>query len=257
MDPALKFGLHHEILIKSLILESCTVKREILFSGNDMALMSVGLPSGGPVCITFSPLRPRPTSCARLFGFYEKFLNDRSIPALHFISHWNHCWQTEEMQECLAIGFETTRQSERRIGYGSSMGAYASLKFSEILQLDSVAAFSPQFSVDPAKVPWEKRWSDDRAKIRFIDDEMLIRNGCDCFVFFDPIGPDGVHVKLLECVKEVSRIEMPGAGHLVLKKLAAFGLLEEIITGIIYKSIDHARILSMIDGMERWQAQQA
>ena len=43
-------------------------------------------------------------------------------------------------------------QFEKRVGYGGSMGGYAAIKYSNLLNMQKIVAFVPQFSIDPEVV---------------------------------------------------------------------------------------------------------
>lgn len=42
--------------------------------------------------------------------------------------------------------------------YGSSMGGYGALRYARLLGATTALAFAPQISIDPADVPWDRRW---------------------------------------------------------------------------------------------------
>ncbi|MDA0175709.1 hypothetical protein OJ998_41970, partial [Solirubrobacter taibaiensis] len=53
-------------------------------------------------------------------------------------------------------------QFEKRVGYGGSMGGYAAIKYSNLLNMQKIVAFVPQFSIDPEVV-------EDRRYAEFFD----------------------------------------------------------------------------------------
>ena len=59
-------------------------------------------------------------------------------------------------------------EGARVMTYGSSMGGYAALRFARALRADAILALSPQYSIDPAVVPWEDRWRQDGARIAWL-----------------------------------------------------------------------------------------
>lgn len=224
--------------------------RTILFDGKEIVLIDAGLSAGqGPVCVTFSALSLTKWADRPHVGFGEKFLRGKGIPSLHFVAKRNHWWQVSDMQDCLALASQVLQPGTRRFGYGSSMGAYGALNYSTHLQLDAVLAYAPQFSVDPTKVPWDKRWRSDWAGFEIQSDDMDIRADCTCFVVFDPDGPDGKHVRLIEGKKRLVPCKLPGAGHLVAQKIQEIGLLEPFFLSAFKSDIDrftalgdHARL---------------
>ncbi len=64
------------------------------------------------------------------------------------------------------IETEAARASAQQIViFGASMGGFSALAMPAFTRIHAAIAFSPQFSVDPAVVPDETRWSELRQKI--------------------------------------------------------------------------------------------
>ena len=234
--------------------------RECLFSGDHVDLVLNGDPTNASLCVTFSSLNPVISAQTKHFGFAEKFLNDRNVPALHFIAKQNHWWQVPDMADCLRLAKSVVKTASRRVGYGSSMGGYGAIISSRALDLQAVAAFAPQYSIDPAVVPWEKRWREYANQIKSFDEKLESGpDKCDLYVFYDPIDPDGVHVNLISETRPLKRIELPGFGHLVMKELNARGCLEPIVMGLIQNSVDAESIIQIVDlgRAEKRDSQQA
>ena len=62
---------------------------------------------------------------------------------------------------------DAVRGYRRVVAYGSSMGAYAALRFGGWAGADCAVALSPQYSIrDPAVMRFEKRWADASARFR-------------------------------------------------------------------------------------------
>jgi hypothetical protein len=219
--------------------------RETLFSGENVELVLNGDPTDASLCVTFSPLIRKEQPA--LTGFAEKFLSDRNVPTLHFITKRNHWWQVADMEECVKFAQPAIDASKRRVGYGSSMGAFGAIKFSRDLKLHAIAAFAPQFSPDPAKVPWEKRWMQFRNQLESFDHELATPKDCKVYVFYDPNGPDALHANLIAEATDIERIELPEFGHLALRKLKECGCLEPILMGLIRNSTNREDILKVVE----------
>jgi len=143
----------------------------IIFDGDHVTVRAQGLGSD-EVVTTFTQLYPdRPPPD---LGFGETFFSKNNISGVYFISKWNHWWQAPEMMAATDAvrrhGLLT--RSRRRVGYGSSMGAYGALLHSGRLNLDTVLALTPQFSISPARIPFRAQWRSYAEKIHFVDDEM-------------------------------------------------------------------------------------
>lgn len=86
-----------------------------------------------------------------------------------FVSDASRSWGNDPGFEAAlrgALAAVTARAPVRRIAaIGLSMGGFAALVAARILPVDCVLAFSPQFSVLPARVPEETRWARWRAAL--------------------------------------------------------------------------------------------
>ncbi|MFN7000924.1 MAG: tetratricopeptide repeat protein [Elioraea tepidiphila] len=178
-------------------------------------------------------------------GFGEAYLAKRRIPAIHFISKDNHWWQTPEPWEA----FEVLRargllSPDRQITlYGSSMGGYAALRFSAALRPRRVVVFSPQYSIDSRRVPFEKRWRSYAGKLDFRFDEMegAIDPAAEVFVIFDPLfRPDALHVQKFEEHRPLERVAIPFAGHNTARFLSEIGAIGEVTETLLDGTFDLA-----------------
>lgn len=178
-------------------------------------------------------------------GFGEVYLAKKGISAIHFISKANHWWQTPEPLEAIERlkrdGF--LPDDRRLVLYGSSMGGYAALIYSRILKPDQVIIFSPQYSIDANKVPFEKRWRNYAAKVRFDHDDMVA--GLDVNVpvkvIFDPFfEPDARHVGLIEAVRPIERVSIPFAGHNTARVLGELNMITETTDSLILGGFEKA-----------------
>jgi len=213
-------------------------ERDVLFSGKDLALVRCGVVANANLCVTFSAYDPIKRDANYTTGFAESFLAGRDIPALHFVAKSNHWWHTLEMPTCLEIAAPLAARAKRRVGYGSSMGAFGCLRFGDCLGLNAIAAFAPQYSVNPKKVPWEGRWKDARSQIQDFSGELCAKTCKEIFVFFDPVSIDAVHTKLIAAEMSIKHLAVPDCGHFVLKHLNGHGVLGDMIQGIISGEID-------------------
>lgn len=170
---------------------------------------------------------------AHVGGFGESLFAKQGISCLHFISKWNHWWQTSEMEEALKIISESKFLNDKHtIGYGSSMGGYGAIRFSPELRLNQVLAISPQYSIDPAKVPFEDRWNAYLPKISFIYDNMNVHNKTETYILYDPFDGDKRHAELYVTLPYVSLVAIPFGGHPVSHFLNEIGLLQPIILSL-------------------------
>lgn len=116
----------------------------------------------------------------------------------------------------MARGLEAVRPllRGRVLVYGSSMGAYAAIRYSRRLAADTVIAFSPQATISPVDFP-------DNSYRRFfvpsLHADMRIRPddlGGRIYLFFDPhYDEDRQHAQLIPHAAGLRRIHVPALRH--------------------------------------------
>ena len=122
------------------------------------------------------------------------------------------------------------RQYQKKIAYGSSMGGFASIAFSRLLECTTVIAFSPQYSIDQS---FDRRWTSYAKRIAFkyrISQESIAPD-CHFFVFYDNKDPDHLHVsRLMQVIsdKNLELIKLPFTGHPSAHYLAEVGLIKDV-----------------------------
>lgn len=167
-------------------------------------------------------------------GFGEDFLRQHGISAVHFLCRGNDWYQYDDLPLACAAVRAHLRGAERIATYGSSMGAYAAIRMADALGADAVLALAPQYSIDPAKVPWERRWLQDGANIQWIDAiDGPIRCAATPYVAFDPISDDLYHVEQIERDIAIHRIAIPFGRHPVTTYLSDTGLLAPLTLSVL------------------------
>lgn len=136
-----------------------------------------------------------------------------------FVSDASRCWlNTPCMAERIIDVIEKTVAEfdiKRVVALGNSMGGSMALILSRMIHFDAVLAIVPQYSVDPAVVPNERRWKPFRDQI-------------DTFRFskIDSLRPDRtkyfiVHAGRPKELPQVLRFqEQRGVGHYVLPHMS-------------------------------------
>lgn len=203
--------------------------RIILFEGEDIKLVARGNVENKAVCCTFFTFATNESTLMKVNGFGEEVLVKYGFSALHFINLKNHWWQTPEMDIVLKIAKEYLEGSAMRVGYGASMGGYGALKFASCLRFECVLSFSPQYSVDEKKVPWEKRWKKEAAKLNFFSDSIVLTDENNAHIFFDPDDLDSRHAELIAELNPVKLHPIKDAGHQVIRVFSELGLLQSLI----------------------------
>jgi hypothetical protein len=218
-----------------------------LVEGADLRVTISDVGARDILVVTFTGRDHKPPAAAGAGqGFFEK----SGLSALHFISKANHWWQTPEFVPALKLArlYALQQGFKEIVTYGSSMGGYAALLATGALKADRAVVSVPQFSVDPAKVPWEDRWIKDQRRITYLNDDMPAMIGeTDVIVFSDPLyEPDQQHVDLIAACRPVKQIRVAFAEHDVSRILAETDLLSSTTLAAIRGTIDpHAFVRSM------------
>lgn len=177
-------------------------------------------------------LAPAPTA--------EEFFTARGINFVGVRGAANDWFQDDEILDVIEA-VRVATPGGRRVGYGGSMGGFAVINFAEDLELHSLVAVCPQFSIDPAKVPFEPRWRDEAAAITFRHDKIgrisPIRRG---YGIYDPATIDARHAALIRARHDIAPIELRFAGHDVLRMLTEAGVAAELLIGLVTDRFDRA-----------------
>ena len=212
------------------------MQRQVLYKSDTALVIAVGEMRDAFGCVTFRTFfRAQQDRQAAQFGFGEGVLKRAGIPAVHFINLQNHWWLIDDLAPCLAAANAAMAGARRRTGYGASLGGYAALRFSQPLVLDEVLAFSPQYSIDRSKAPFEVNWATEAATLDFSDETMVIRPGCRAHVVYDPRTIDAKHLGLICAANPQADLvpyKVPGGGHRAISSYARLGLVQPVLESI-------------------------
>lgn len=121
-----------------------------------------------------------------------------------------------------------------RIGYGGSMGGYAAIKYSNLLDLQRVVALVPQFSIDPNDVT-DLRYnmfyhSDLNQNMKITSADVSADR--EYIVVYDPYyDEDRVHYeKIKALLPQINTLHLPHTGHDAVAILASSDLLNAFLT---------------------------
>jgi hypothetical protein len=214
---------------------------EILYRSERLEVRRVPAGDGRRVVVTFDSYH-EPLGINRP-GFGEAFFRHEDITAIHVMSHGNDWFQYDEISPILALIRQVCGTAERVLAYGSSMGGYAALRFAGPIGAHAALALSPQFSLDPRKVPFETRWAPDRRRIRFLKSlDGAIRPGPRMIFAFDSaLDADRHHAELLQGETPMTALAFPHAGHPVGAFLNDIKLLRPLVLTVLDGSFDTAR----------------
>ena len=124
---------------------------------------------------------------------------------------------------------------EERIGYGSSMGAYAAIAFSRRLSLQRVFAFSPQFSI---REDFDRRWADYARQTDwpYVIDRDAFAQDCVFHLVYDNRDVDRLHVQRIQALSGRARVQetrLPYTSHPVSYFLYEVDLLKDYTLGLV------------------------
>lgn len=208
--------------------------KALLFDSDDLVCIAVG---SGPVCIvTFDSWKPIIFGNMRhedIEGFGQHAIEKLGYEGIHVIARRNNWYQTPDIVTVLAIIKE--RLAGRRVfTYGSSMGGYAAINFSHVLDAEFIT-FSPQYSIDSRRMPDEKRWRTEAAELDFQFDFMERNAGSRGLIFFDPMTKDREHAIAIRNVTAGTLVPCTNAGHWTLAHIqSSYGLsrlVSEVVEG--------------------------
>lgn len=211
--------------------------------------------SGSSVCVvTFDSYTDHRTLDRP--GFGEAFLETHQIDAIHFIQKNNKWYLYSDLSAACALVKELTKRYDKVIAYGQSMGGYAAIRFGREIGASLAVAISPQFSVNPKVVPFDKRWISDAAGIDF---SMELTHGSNftptAYVIFDPHTLDARHVEMYRPFTHLIEARLPNSGHPSTGFLAEAGILKEVILRICSGDLDSAWLRTKARAARRQSAQ--
>jgi len=209
--------------------------RRYIYESDTAKVFSVGDIDGNDVCVTFFTYASKEETLANVDGFAEAALEKHNTPTVHFINLTNHWWHIPDLEACLSHAAQALSGAKIRTGYGSSMGAYAALRFSERLKLNNVLGFVPQFSIDRQHVPFETRWARQAAMLDFNGEPYSISKDAACHLVVGDCEADLQHIRLIQAANpdaNISLYEIGSGDHLILKDYQDYGLLSSIITAL-------------------------
>lgn len=119
------------------------------------------------------------------------------------------------------------------VGYGGSMGGYAAIKYSKLLQMSRVISFVPQFSIDPQDVE-DRRYADFFDVTLNRDMQITasdLKADAEYIIVYDPYyKEDREHyLKIRKLIPKLNTLKLPFTGHEALSVLASSSLLNDFI----------------------------
>jgi hypothetical protein len=133
--------------------------------------------------------------------------------------------------------FRRICEGKRRvIFYGLSMGGFAALSYCSLVPGSVAFAISPQTTLHPAKVPWEKRFDyalDEDWEGKFSDVAALTPAHAEAYVLYSPLNKfDGPHVDRIAGFRPLTLLPLSGNAHVPGGLLQESGLLKRLVAAL-------------------------
>jgi hypothetical protein len=211
----------------------------ILYESDTLRIRYLGF-ADSPVCVvTFAHFSPSPRTRRR--GFGEPFFLKQRISAVHVTCSGNDWYQYPDVAEIGRAVAPLRARYGRVVTYGSSMGGYAAILFAGDCGADAAIAASPQFSIDPRKIPYDAVRARDGARVRILRDELRVGDGTRVYLIYDDLIVDRNHAEDISRHVAAEHLVARGAGHPALKLLARARLLGPTLHGRTGRSACCAR----------------
>jgi len=153
-------------------------------------------------------------------GFGQPYFLSRGIPAV-YVRHRQSNWFQDEEIMAVAARVRAHLPRARLVTYGASMGGYGALLLSAPLRAEKALSIAPQYSIDRAVVPWEKRWKQAAKRtgpfIHRLEDHVAPQ--ARKVVLYDPLCEDRRQVAMFETDESWEIVAIPLASHQVLQRL--------------------------------------
>lgn len=169
---------------------------------------------------------------------------------------WFRCSEfIAEFERIAATGF--FRQFKNVVLTGGSMGAFAACAFSRLVPGCTVLAVSPQICVDPAVVPWEKRFPravQQNWQLPYGNAGQGLEFAKRVYLVYDPLDRrDSAHIRSFPVGDNIVPLKIPAGGHDVSILLHQLNVLKPYTRAVIDGSMTAEMFRSLIarrkDGM--------
>ena len=172
------------------------------------------------------------------------------IPILHVVPSGADWYNYRDMETCMAA--IRPHLSSDAFSYGSSMGGYAAVRFADLLGVDRALAISPQASIQQNRVPFETRWQDDAARIKFRYTDEPSPRRATAWILLDQMDERELsHARIFEADGPTQILNVPYGGHPVGPALIEVGLLSAIVESFVKGKENAAELNEIISEKTR------
>ena len=174
-----------------------------------------------------------------------------------FVSDISRSWLNHEGMDkkiIEAINYVSGRQGISSISFiGNSMGGSVALFLREIIDVKSVLAFAPQYSIMHRLVPEERRWRRYRSKIvyhKYQSVTLLRDRGKGAFIVHGGSEDELAHALKFPQAAACRHFILPECGHNLASSLKKRGVLSKLVgASIHYKPYRFRRIIEREGGV--------
>jgi hypothetical protein len=177
----------------------------------------------------------QPSQQLDLPGFAEEFFAKSEIDAVFVNCASNEWYQYQDLPLALSKIRTFASTWRRVVTYGSSMGAYAALRFAAAIGAQASISIGPQYSPRPTVIAGEHRFCTDIAVTGFLHEESYQANSCVAnYVIYDPLLKlDSRHVVEYQKTATLILIAIPCGGHTPTILLVQCGMLSDFILQLV------------------------
>lgn len=182
--------------------------------------------------------------------FAIRFLEKEACSYVAVRSLRNEWYLGPEMEQVFAAIRLALEQIPHRklILFGYSMGSFGVIRAANLFMPDRIIISGPVASLDPAV---ERRWLSDYRDLlpeyaACAADILPFRKPFETIAFLDPGCEDAAHVDILERSADLRRLEIAGAGHLVLTYLRDSGVLGTVMRMLMRPEPDLSAMARLI-----------
>jgi hypothetical protein len=215
-------------MIEDKGLPDSWVMQDVLWQSDTLRLEYSGPANPTNVVVAFAPI-DHPFDAKG--GWGAKSFAKRNMAHI-CVFHARPTWHQEDdffeaMQACRAYVGEACQV----VSYGFSMGGYAALLGAQSLRATRAVAISPQVSIDPKTVRFERRYLDEWAEmgpwLHHLRDHMDGKR--EYIVVYDPLHRlDSKHENRLPRRRGYRRVLMHGVGHSGIQACGQMGIHETL-----------------------------
>lgn len=172
----------------------------------------------------------------------------KGMTHLHLQARWNDWYINAETEALEAVLAEFSQGFDHACAMGFSMGGYAAFRFAGALRLKQVIAVSPQYSIAPEHVPFDRRYRD--CAVGFDPDlGDLARRGTDLqgVILADPFRPlDLRNARLIRAAFPALRIaRLAAGGHPATGVLGEGGKFGKLQAQLTKRTVPLRRVLML------------